>query len=92
MLLRRRRSPKTSRTCPTLLVTYDPDDRVEGAVFEVTDGELEMADDYEASDCRSPDAWRHDVGLSCHQVSWCTTSSNGRRLGLVIGRSGLSAG
>jgi hypothetical protein len=50
MLLRARRSSKTSRTCLTLLAIYDPNDRVEGAVFEVTDGDLEMADDYEAGD------------------------------------------
>jgi len=50
MLLRRRRSPKTSRTCPTLLATGESDDRVEVAVFEVTDGELETVYENEAGD------------------------------------------
>ena len=48
MLLRRRLGPKTSRTCPIQLTTCFPDDRVESVVFEVTDGEHEMAnDDYQ---------------------------------------------
>jgi hypothetical protein len=50
MLLRARRRSKTSRTCLTLLASYDSSDRMEGAVFEVTDGDLEIADDYETGD------------------------------------------
>jgi hypothetical protein len=53
--------PEPSRTHPTLLATCYPDDRVEGTVFEVTDGELEMADDYESGDYQRAQA-PHGLG------------------------------
>jgi hypothetical protein len=42
--------PETITDPSNLLATCYPDDRVERTVFEVTDGELEMADDYESGD------------------------------------------
>ncbi|GAA2531025.1 gamma-glutamylcyclotransferase family protein [Winogradskya humida] len=37
---------------PILQATGDPDDHVQGMVFEVTDAELLLADDYEVDDYR----------------------------------------